>query len=598
MRNFLNGLFAVALMFSSYLAAASSAPSLSGTVIPSATRIVDRAFNVWTVSDGQVYENGKVTPSSEVILLLCYGGVVFQENIRHDWWVWDSATLVWVASSDPRITSPSGTTVPSATQLIDSARNVWTLSGGQAYEKGELTPSSGVISLLYARGYVYQENIHHDWWVWRTGAWVATPAPTPASASGTTIPSASQIVDGGTDVWTLSGGQAYENHALTPSSEVILVLYYEGSVYQENVHHDWWAWNGQAWASIPSDPRMGQPLAYVASTSPNGTYAVTVIDTGTARVTHTIPIAFQARELAVSPNGKQVYALGSPNNFYSDVAVIDAAQDSVVATVQVAGYPEGIVVSTDGTKYYVLTILYDKATGEYSSILSTVDAATNAIIATLDRPEPETDSGITISPDGKKLYIAGATPCGCVSGEGGAFIDVVSTASNSVLDVVTIPTPLNSTQEDVFNALISPDNTKLYVNYSYDPTYSVYVDEVAVLNPVTYAQTTTLPAMFIAQVFSPNSQYLYGVGMGGVGVINTAANVSTTAVANVPDASQLAITPDGRHLYITDVYDGWVFVADTASYTVSTVLTVGIPGDPSGQNPLGPTGAIAIASAP
>src|SRR5580692_1546271 len=129
MRNFSNGLLAVALMFSSHLAAASSAPSLNGTVIPSATRIVDRGFNVWTVSDGQVYENGKVTPSSEVILLLYYSFYVFQENIHHDWWVWDSTTLVWVASSDPRITSPSGTTVPSATQLIDSARNVWTLSG-------------------------------------------------------------------------------------------------------------------------------------------------------------------------------------------------------------------------------------------------------------------------------------------------------------------------------------------------------------------------------------------------------------------------------------------------------------------------------------
>jgi YVTN family beta-propeller protein len=122
---------------------------------------------------------------------------------------------------------------------------------------------------------------------------------------------------------------------------------------------------------------------------------------------------------------------------------------------------------------------------------------------------------------------------------------------------------------------------------------------VAVLNPVTYAQTTTLPAVLVAQVFSPNSQYLYGVGLGGVGVISTAANVSTTAVANVPNANQLAITPDGRHLYITDVYDGWVFVADTASYTVSTVLSVGSPGvDPSADNPLGPTGAIAIASAP
>jgi YVTN family beta-propeller protein len=590
MRIFFSGLYALALAFSSHVAAAGNTFSLSGTVIPSASQIVDFGSNVWTVSDGQVYKNGKVTPSSEVILLLYYGnygsGYLFQENIHHDWWVWDSAFLIWVPSSDPRITSPSGTTVPSATQIIDSARNVWILSGGQAYEKGELTPSSGVISLLYARGYVYQENIHHDWWVWRTGAWVATPAPTPASASGTTIPSVAEIVDGGTDAWTLSGGQVYENHALTPSSEVILVLYYEGSVYQENVHHDWWAWNGQAWASIPSDPRVGQPLAYVASTSANGANSVTAIDTGTARVTHTIPIGFQALELAVSPNGKQVYALGSPNNLNSDVAVIDAAQDSVVATVQVPGYPMGIVVSPDGTKYYVLTILYDKATGANSSILSTVDTTTNAIIATLDRPEPETDVGITISPDGKKLYIAGGTPCGCLSGEGGAFIDVVSTASNSVLEVVTVPTPLYATQKNVYNALISPDNTKLYVNYLYYSTH--YIDEVAVLNPVTYAQMTTLPAVFIAQVFSLNSQYLYGVGLGGVGVINTAANVSTTAVANLSGAIQLAITPDGRHLYITNPGALWVYVADTASYTVSTVVTV----------PLAASGAIAMGPAP
>jgi len=70
MRRFFNGLCALALAFSSHMAAAANTPSLSGTVIPSATRIVDRAFNVWTVSDGQVYENGKVTPSSEVIALI------------------------------------------------------------------------------------------------------------------------------------------------------------------------------------------------------------------------------------------------------------------------------------------------------------------------------------------------------------------------------------------------------------------------------------------------------------------------------------------------------------------------------------------------
>jgi hypothetical protein len=127
--------------------------------------------------------------------------------------MWDLNTSTWAASSDPRITSPGGTTIPTATQIVDSALNVWTVSGGQAYEKGELRPPSGVISLLYAKGYVYQENSHHDWWQWRTGAWVATSAPPPASASGTTIPAATQIVDSGTDVWTLSGGKVYENHA-------------------------------------------------------------------------------------------------------------------------------------------------------------------------------------------------------------------------------------------------------------------------------------------------------------------------------------------------------------------------------------------------
>jgi hypothetical protein len=87
---------------------------------------------------------------------------------------------------------------------------------------------------------------------WRDGAWEATSAPTPPSASGTTIPSATQIVDDERNLWTLSGGEAYENHKLTPSSGVILLLFYGGIVYQENVHHNWWEWNGQAWKSTAS----------------------------------------------------------------------------------------------------------------------------------------------------------------------------------------------------------------------------------------------------------------------------------------------------------------------------------------------------------
>ena len=216
MRKFLNGFYVVALMFSTHLAAAASAPSLSGTEIPSAAQIVDSSLNTWTLSGGEAYENGKVTPSSEVILLLCYGGSVFQENIHHNWWVWDLNTSTWAAFRSAHHL-PRGRDNSRCDAIVDSALNVWTVSGGQAYEKWPQTLERCHFAAL-RQGLVYQENSHHDWWQWRTGAWVTTSAPAPASASGTTIPSATQIVDSGPTSGPIRR-QAYENHELTPSSK-------------------------------------------------------------------------------------------------------------------------------------------------------------------------------------------------------------------------------------------------------------------------------------------------------------------------------------------------------------------------------------------
>jgi YVTN family beta-propeller protein len=583
MRGLLNGIcFVAVLIFSSRPAAAADIPSLSGTTVPSATQIVDMNLNVWTLSRGVAYENAQKTVSSGVILLLCYGGVVYQENSAHDWWLWDSNTDTWAASIDPRVISPGGTTIPVATQIIDSELDVWTLSGGQAYEHGQLTVSSGVILLLYAKDMVYQENIHHDWWFWRNGAWVATSAPTPPSANGTAIPAATQIVDNGRNVWTLSGGKAYENDAPTLSSDVILLLFYGGGVYQENVQHHWWEWNGQDWKSTASDPRVGQPLAYVAS-QPKGVSAVTVIDTGTNSVKATIPIGFEASYLAVTPDAKHVYVAGASNNAGGTVAVIDTGPEKVRTSISLPYVPQGIVASPDGTRVYVVSNSgYDFASGTITSTVSTIDTGSNVVVATVDTPD--NDVGITISPDGKKLYLASGILCFCGSQLNGAWINVIDTASNSLVDQFLLYTQADSFGEFITTAVISPDNAKLYSNFSY---YYPYVDQVAILNPETGAQTKGIQAVLTVQVFSPDSQRLYGVGLGGVGVIDTATDVSTTAVANIPGASDLAITPDGKHLYITDAGTNSVLVADTATYTISTVLPV----------QLAASGAIAIVSA-
>ena len=579
-------------------------PSLSGTTIPSSTQIVDMNLNIWSLSSGVAYENGQPTPSSGVILLLCYGGVVYQENSHHLWWLWDINTNTWAASTDPRMISPAGTTIPVATQIVDSGLNMWTLSGGQAYQHGQLTPSSGVILLLYAKGLVYQENSHHNWWYWHNGAWIATSAPLTPSASGTAIPNAAEIIDNGRNIWKLSGGKAYENNAVTPSSGVILLLFYGGNVYQENAHHDWLEWNGQAWIANASDPRAGQPLAYVAS-STGGKNSVTVIDTGTNRVKATIPIGFEASYMAVTPDAKHVYVAGNSINNYDSVAVIGTAQESVLTSIRVqydphgVYDPQGIVASPDGKRVYVVYAAFvdpSSNNGQFqTSTVSTIDTATNKVVASVTLPDY--NSSIAISPNGKTLYLSAFDSCGCASQQNSAFIDVVDTVSNSLVSDIGFPEPpvdgspvVGGSNNFIYSAVLSPNDAKLYSNYSYDyetANSAGYVDEVAVFNPVTGAQTKSIPAVFLAQVFSPDSKHLYGVGLGGVGVINTATEVSITAVANIPGASDLGITPDGKHLYITDASTHSVFVADTATYTISTVIPV----------PISSSGAIAIVPA-
>jgi YVTN family beta-propeller protein len=547
--------------------AASSDPrivTLSGTSVPTATQIVDSQSNVWILSSAQAYINGLLTPSGGVILLLNYGGVVYQENIHHSWWVWGNGA--WAASSDPRIVSPSGTSIPAATQIVDGQLNVWTVSGGQVYEKGQLTPSGGVILLVYANNAVYQENIHHNWWRWNSRGWVATSAPLYASASGTTIPSATQILDSQLKVWTLSGGKAYENGSLTPSGGVILLLFYEGSVYQENLHHNWWRWNGGAWVATSSDPRAGQPLAYVGSA--NNT--VSVIDTGANRVIGTVPVSFQPQYIAVAPDAKHVYVTGYNTNKPAggSVAVIATASQKVTATITVPYSPVGIVVSPDGTKVYVASAFTDIT----DTIVSVIDTATNVVAASIDIPElmPQ---GIAISSDGKKLYVPiqeGHTVSGSVA--------VVDTTTYKVSDFFD-PT---SILDYYWSAAISPDNSKLYANaYIYPPGGT---NVIAIFNPATGGLTKTIPEVMTVAIFSPDSKHLYGVGLGGVAVIDNATDVATTAVANLPGATSLAITPDGRHLYITDSSTNSVAVADTSTYTISTVI--------GGVNAAGPIGIV------
>jgi YVTN family beta-propeller protein len=215
-----------------------------------------------------------------------------------------------------------------------------------------------------------------------------------------------------------------------------------------------------------------------------------------------------------------------------------------------------MVVSPDGTRLYVVCGYTD-----FIPIsVSVIDTATNVVVATIDTQAPN-PVGIAISPDGKKLFVpaaGGLPPDGSLVG--------IDTATDSVTYYV-IPSALGGQRFDT--AAVTPDNTKLYAN---TVPYPPGTPEIAVFNPGTGGLKTTIPDVMFVEIFSPDSRHMYGVGLGGVAVIDTATNAATTAVANLPGAYDVAITPDGRHLYITDASTNSVAVADTSTYSISTVI--------------------------
>jgi len=240
--------------------------SASGTIMPWASRIIDTYGNVWTLSGGLFYENGSVR-TSVTQWLLYYNGTIYAQNSGNTWFSWNGATWVSVGG-DPRPSgnpgaSASGTIMPWASRIIDTYGNVWTRSGGLFYENGSGRVSSSVAQwLLYYNNTIYGEISGNIWYSWNGATWVSVsgdprPSGNPnASASGTIMPSASQIIDTYGNVWTLLGGLFYENGSVRTSSATQWLGYYNNTIYALNIGNSWYSWNGANWVYLSGgDPR-------------------------------------------------------------------------------------------------------------------------------------------------------------------------------------------------------------------------------------------------------------------------------------------------------------------------------------------------------
>jgi hypothetical protein len=168
--------------------------------------------------------------------------------------------------------SSSGTTIPSATQIVDASGIVWTVASGFSYENGTADGGSNITLLLYFNGGVYADSTAYGWWshakgIWQSIAGDPRPASVSASASGTTIPSATQIIDASGIVWTVASGLSYQNGIADGGVDITLLLYFNGSVYADTPAYGWWSHAKGSWQAVSGDPRPANSSGSASGTT-------------------------------------------------------------------------------------------------------------------------------------------------------------------------------------------------------------------------------------------------------------------------------------------------------------------------------------------
>jgi DNA-binding beta-propeller fold protein YncE len=216
--------------------------------------------------------------------------------------------------------------------------------------------------------------------------------------------------------------------AVSPDGALLMVTHYgddgfslidtaSGAVVQTVTDID------EPFAVAMSDEPAGR--AYLSSVS-GASDAVLAFDTDSGQVVATYPLAFSVTDLAVSPNGRHVYA-GRTAARGADVAILDTVtggEDAVSIATTAGTITECLRVSPDGRRLYVA------ANGASTAELVVIDTRRNRVLSTIEIGCPIRD--FALSPDGATAYVGSCGP------DFGTVLDVVDTRTSAVTNTYKI----------------------------------------------------------------------------------------------------------------------------------------------------------------
>ncbi len=274
-----------------------------------------------------------------------------------------------------------------------------------------------------------------------------------------------------------------------------------------------------------------------------------VVNIATNTVVDNIAIGTGGNSVAVSPDGSRVYV-----GYYDDgtnsnlITVINAADHSVVKNILVNNevpYVDGITISPDGSKLFFanLDTLYALNT-QTLQIAAAYGVGTNELL-----------EGVAVSPDGSTVYAAG--------------LDNIY-VMNATTYAIGTSIPINTL--GLYQLMVSPNGKVLYATDIVDGGL-VYID-IANKKSTTFNDQKELYTSVVPS-HDGNTLYATTTDSNTVSVINIGTNEVTKVIPVGGFPWGISISADGSQVYACNVDDGSLSVISTASNTVTATINAG-----------------------
>lgn len=263
-------------------------------------------------------------------------------------------------------------------------------------------------------------------------------------------------------------------------------------------------------------------LAYVTNTE-NNTISIVSLATNTVADTIVSGDFVSSRSIVISPDGLTAYVGNYASAINNNVVVVDLISNVVTGTIVVGEFVSAVAISPNGKYLYAAS--YN--TGTNDGTLSVIDTNNNTVQATITGFFGPQD--IAITPDNNFAYVtnfgnSAFTPVGNT-------VSVVNLNTNTIVDTITVGI-------EPAGIAITPDGALVYVtNYNNQagaPGEGT-VNVIASASDVVFSSAIAVQTGPIKIAISPNGEYAYVVN-------NITNSVSVIALQSFQIAAQACRT--------------------------------------------------------